>query len=260
MIMKRFKSRKILLKYMDFPRKSIEQLITKLIKVGIEPSSNRLVFNALFESRLIHGGQERDNFDNVLDGHIWPVVDSCIDFCVAEGKPVTSELVAGAMLHEALEDSHHYMHHPDDFGQTYGDRMYKIVKGVTKPSVRDPIFANETNPRRARIVYFFEQLQVSPEESKIIVLADRLHNIHCIPFYYRFRWIKDLSKAGVRKFDSVDKPHDKYLRMLRETNEFYLPFSKNFSEYWYKKFDERLREMCARIPPLFLKEQPPILT
>ena len=234
----------------EFPKVSRETLDEKLESVGVRHRIVSWAFNVAIET---HGKKKRYNLDPVLDGHIYPVAEMCIDYCITTGKPITPHLVAGALLHDVLEDNHYYKQYPEALRNLFGNQIYNIVKAVSKPDINSPQFADKPDPRKARNLEFFQELETAPEESKIIVSADRLSNIHCIPWTYNFMWVQGLSRAGVKKFDANNKPDERFLTMLRETDEFYLPFTRKFSPYFYEKFDARLREMCARIPPLFLK-------
>jgi len=193
-----------------------DYLEKKLKRLGV--SLTPLIMLAFEQAEKSHAHQKRDDGSSYLEQHIYPVTDNLIDFCIAERKKITEELVIGSLLHDALEDDSSLSHHK--FKKNFGLKIFKIVHPLTKT------FSGKMSKqkRRAYNQLYFAKLEASPWETKVIKLADRFNNISSI---------------------HVTPKKDKLARYIEETIEFYLPFAERVSAYFYVKIRDKLAELEA---------------
>ena len=199
---------------MDFPTATLEELIAKLQEHGL--SSNDLVQTALAKVKEFYVNDERRNKDPVLEGHLYPVVMYVIEHQEFMHQRATPELVAGALTHDLIEDKIH----DQLFISIFGEVLYGIVKPVTTPDIK----ISSRDWRHAKNMERFSVLETAPEESRIIKLADRLHNMFCIDNPYLLN------------------------RYILEAEEFYLPFAQRHSLYFYERIRQRVKELRAMRP------------
>lgn len=150
----------------------------------------RLILRAYRETEATLLGALRDGGDPVLSHPKGVAVIvhrhlSIVDY----------ELTIASLLHDNVED------YPELWSlgrvrQCYGSRVAARVGDVTKPSLH--LFGGDKGKRNEA---FHEQLRHAPRESKVIKLADRLHN--------------HTTMSGVDE--------EKWKRKVSETREFYIP-------------------------------------
>ena len=200
---------------MDFPTVTLEELVAKLHEHDL--SSNDLVQTALAKVKEFYVNDERRNKDPVLEGHLYPVAMYVIEHQEFIHQRAIPELVAGALTHDLIEDKIH----DQLFISIFGEVLYGIVKPVTKPWRRYIGRADEEYRewRRACNREDFNALEIAPQESKLIKLADRLHNMYCI-----------------------DKPK-RISQYIEQAKEFYLPFAQRFSQYFHVRIKQRTEEL-----------------
>ena len=201
---------------MEFPTVTLEGLLNKLQEHDL--GSNDLVQMALAKLKDFYRDDKRKNQYPVLEGHLYPVAIYVIEHQEFTHQRVTPELVAGALTHDLIEDKIN----EQLFISIFGESLYRIVKPLTKPDMA--IDAEYGEWRRARNRENFSILETAPQESKIIKLADRLHNMFCI---YRPKLIQ---------------------LYIEDAEEFYLPFARKFSPYFYVRIKERVEELKRMQP------------
>ncbi|MFC1712776.1 HD domain-containing protein [Candidatus Poribacteria bacterium] len=205
---------------MNIPHNTKDELLSELSVLTLD--SDLLIRKALDQAFLSHHAQERDDGSSYLEQHIYPVALSVIKYCQAVQKRVTSELAAGALLHDVLEDDDEMT--DERFRQEFGEKVFSIVSSLTKPDYRE--YPGDTKVDKKHVVNreYFEKLEGAPAESQVIKLADRLNNISCIHLS---------PKAGKLEF------------YVEETETFYLPFAEKVSKYYYSRIRERIEKLRA---------------
>ena len=200
---------------MEFPTITLDELVAKLHEHNLD--SNDLVQKAHSKAKEYFKHDRRRNGAPVLEGHLYPVTMYIIEHQEFTHQKVTPEVVAGALTHDLIEDKIN----DDLFINVFGDVLYKIVKPLTKPS---RFYVGGTEQERKEWKHAcntedFSRLEEAPQESNLIKLADRLHNMCCI-----------------------DKPK-RVEQYLWEAEEFYLPFALRHSTYFYLRIKQRVEEL-----------------
>lgn len=206
---------------MKVPNTTESELLTELSAVALD--SNALVRKALDQAFKSHHAQTRDDGASYLEQHVYSVALSVIGYCRTARKQVTAELVAGALLHDVLEDDTDMT--DEQFREEFGEKAFSIVKPLSKPNYRGYPGDTKEDKKYALNLDYFAGLRSAPEESRIIKLADRLNNILCIHLS---------PKPGKMEF------------YVKETEAFYLPFAAEVSEYYYNRIKRRIEELKAR--------------
>lgn len=83
-------------------------------------------------------------------------------------------VVAGALLHDTIEDT---TYTPTELADTFGQQVLAIVQGVTEDKSID-----DWEERKAD---YFANLAVAPTGSKMIAVADRMHNLYSLMDEYQ---------------------------------------------------------------------------
>lgn len=205
---------------MKTPNTSRSGLLLEISAVGL--GSNALVGRALDRAYMSHRAQERDDGSSYLQQHVYPVTLSVVKYYRRLRKLVTPELVAGALLHDVLEDDDDVT--SKQFEEEFGKKVFSIVEPLSKPDYREYPGDTKKDRKYALNREYFAGLRIAPEESKIIKLADRLNNILCIHLS---------PKPG------------KMLFYVEETEKFYLPFAREVSEHYYDRIKARIEELRA---------------
>jgi (p)ppGpp synthase/HD superfamily hydrolase len=206
---------------MKVPNTTENELLAELSALALD--SNILVRKALAQAFKSHHAQTRDDGASYLEQHVYSVTLSVIRYYRTSQKQVTTELVAGALLHDVLEDDADMT--DEQFRKEFGEKVFSIVKPLSKPDYREYPGNTKEDKKYALNLDYFASLRGAPEESRIIKLADRLNNILCIHLS---------PKLGKMKF------------YVKETEEFYMPFAEEVSEYYYNIIDKRIEELRAR--------------
>ena len=219
---------------MDFPTVTYEDLETRIKEVGL--GSSRLVKSALFQAQSTHSTQKRHNNAPYLEQHIYPVVSFVIEHELAIGRKVTPRIVAGAAVHDVLDDDirmhldmtifHMFL---DTVKLRIGEKTYRIVEPLWG------IWYSKLPDRRERIIARLKRLEKAERESRIIALADKYDNLYCI---------------DTLQNTLVQIPTHPYVigkrkanQLVQEVREHYLPFAANYSPYFYRRMIERLDEI-----------------
>lgn len=117
------------------------------------------------------------------------------------------DIIIAALLHDMLEDS--FLLTPNRIKITFGERVATLVYSLTKPKRGDPRFTSD----HERHSWYFDQLRASSMETKLIKLADRLHNMRTL---------------GVCSLE-------KQKRKIAETKEVYFPFVEDVAKEYPDK-------------------------
>ena len=206
---------------MKIPNTTESELLTELSALALD--SNALVRKALAQAFKSHHAQTRDDGASYLEQHVYSVTLSVIRYYGTSQKQVTVELVAGALLHDVLEDDTDMT--DEQFREEFGERIFSIVKPLSKPDYREYPGDTKEDKKYALNLDYFARLRRAPEESRIIKLADRLNNILCIHLS---------PKPGKMEF------------YVKETEVFYMPFAEEVSDHYYNRIKNRVRELRAR--------------
>ena len=200
---------------MEIPKTTRSELLWELSSLGL--NSSILVTKALEQAYSSHNTQQRDDGSSYLEQHVYAVTSSVMKYCEKMQRAITPELIAGALLHDALEDDDALT--DEQFKQHFGDKVYAIVKPLSKPDYRKYPGKTKQDKKYALNRDYIMGLERAPDESQMIKLADRLNNISCIHLS---------PKPGKIDF------------YIEETEEFYLPFAKKVSEYYYSMIKRRI--------------------
>ena len=203
---------------MKIPNTTESELLTELFALALD--SNALVRKALAQAFKSHHAQTRDDGASYLKQHVYSVTLSVMRYCGTAQRQVTAELVAGALLHDVLEDDTDMT--DEQFRKEFGEKVFSIVKPLSKPDYREYPGDTKEDKKYALNLDYFASLRKAPEESRIIKLADRLNNILCIHLS---------PKPGKMEF------------YVKETEEFYMPFAREVSEYYYNRIKRRIEEL-----------------
>ena len=138
---------------------------------------------------------------------------------VSELDIYDTDLIAGALLHDVLEDSDILT--PEVISYNFGHRVAYIVETLTKQiGIKD-------GPLRQKVDQeYIERLKRSSDDCKIVKLADRLDNLRCIQFNLKrnpLRYIKETIDYYVPMASASDNLHIAYLlrEMRIEQNRFF---------------------------------------
>jgi GTP pyrophosphokinase len=186
---------------------TLQELESKLRSLHLE--SNSLVERALEQAEKSHGKQKRKEGTPYLEGHVYPVTLSLLECPELQGR-ITPELVAGALLHDALEDDETI--NRSEFRSIFGEHVYIIVDALTKPKLENQ-GSDEEERRNQRNARYLERLKKAPWEAQYIKLADRLHNLSTLHL----------------------SDQEQQRRYPGETAKYYLPLAKSLSQYYYNE-------------------------
>ncbi len=206
---------------MKVPNTTESELLKELSALALD--SNALVRKALAQAFKSHHAQTRDDGASYLEQHVYSVTLSVIRYCGTVQRQVTAELVAGALLHDVLEDDADMT--DEQFKEEFGEKVFSIVKPLSKPDYREYPGETKEDKKYALNLDYFASLGKSSEESRIIKLADRLNNILCIHLS---------PKPGKMEF------------YVKETEAFYMPFAREVSEHYYEMIEKRIEELKGR--------------
>ncbi len=202
---------------LTLPLLTRDTLIRELKKQRINLTP--LLSEALLQAEISHSRQRRDDGSSYLNQHIYPVAGLVLEYCIRERKRFSEELLAGALLHDVLEDDASISE--GDFLKKFGRDIFRIVKPLTKTTWKAYPGKSDWDKRKLAAETYLKLLKKAPWESKIIKLADRLNNI-----------------SSVHTIPDLNKRTD----YIRETREFYLPFSEKVSAFFYHRLQEKLLE------------------
>ena len=208
---------------------------------------------AIKQAKKSHGSQIRRTGQPVLEQHIYPITISVIEHEIAAKRKVAPPIVAGALLHDVMDDDRNMPH--ELFRNKFGEEVYNIVYPLTDRFTHStPSFWNwavrhvgpyadkkyavaefmmkklfEHMPtRHMEMSAYFRALAKSSHETRVIRLADRYNNLCC-------------TNESASMIDG--KFTEWFMFTVRETERFYLPFAKRFSPYFHELLSNRIREV-----------------
>jgi (p)ppGpp synthase/HD superfamily hydrolase len=112
----------------------------------------------------------------------------------------SEEVIVAGLLHDTIEDTSITL---DDIRETFGDRIALIVMGCSEP--------DKSLPWEKRKEHTIAFLKTAPLEVRLVVCADKLHNVRTITSEYR--------KIGDQVWDPFKRGREKqkwYYRSLME--------------------------------------------
>ncbi len=204
------------MKQQKTPFMSYEDITDKLRQANLFNSD--LVIKALNQSMITHTYQSRDDCKGCLEQHIYPVVSSVIDYYRQSSFDISPEAIAGAFLHDVLEDDKSMT--DEKFIEKYGIDVYTIVKPITRGEYRSYPGETKYEKKLSMDKEYIPGLANHRIETLVIKAADRLNNVECV-------------------HKSSDEKKAFY---IQETREFYLPLfeSMGFLGYFTDKIKKRL--------------------
>jgi len=176
-----------------------------------------LVDDAIKQAERSHKDQLRDNGNSYLTEHIYPVAYETVQSY--RGKPVPVEVVAAALLHDAIEDDPGFTYKTCQ--EKFGTKIADIVQALTKNTSENNPSSNQDEKARLNRIYM-QRLVSGPSEALIIKLADRYCNLVTV------HTIKNTNPG-------------KYNRYIQETADLFLPLAQKHSAYFYNRLQELLR-------------------
>ncbi|MDO8656919.1 MAG: HD domain-containing protein [Nanoarchaeota archaeon] len=209
---------------LTLPHATKEDLYQTLTTIHL--GSDPLLFKALQQAESSHESQRRDDGNNYLTQHIYPVAIEVIHYYQTKSgeERLRPETIAGALLHDVLEDDENMS--DTKFREKFGEEVYRLVKPLSKPDYRTYRGASKRDQKIAMNLEYRKIIQLAPHESKIIKFADRYKNI-----------------CSVHASPKPGKIED----YIRDTEEFYLPLAKEECVYFYERIKARIEILKENI-------------
>lgn len=129
------------------------------------------------------------------------------------------DVLVAALLHDTLEDSD--ILNPEVLEYNFGPYVSFMVETLTKE------IRVEDGPLREQIdKEYVERLKQSPEDCRIIKLADRLDNFRCLEFNLKrnpYKYVKETSEHYMPMAEGSQNMHMMYLlkELKKERNKFF---------------------------------------
>ena len=171
-----------------------------------------IVEGAIEMAEELHAGVKReDGTSSFLQTHTWPVTMEVIKHYQSENKLLTSLQIAGAILHDCMEDDEKILdlYASKTYGfdayfiHKFGDYVYKMIMTLKIQPLEN--FSGTTDEERqsARFHEYCNILSHAPYDIKVIKLTDRLNNMRFV--------------AGI-------PGNKKIQRYIREAEDFYIAY------------------------------------
>lgn len=129
------------------------------------------------------------------------------------------DLLVTGLLHDALEDSDILT--PEVLAYNFGEYVGFLVETLTKE------IRVEDGPLRDQIDQeYVERLMRSPEDCRVIKLADRLDNLRCLQFNLKrnpYKYVQETSDRYMPMAEGSTNAHLRYLlsELQKERNKFF---------------------------------------
>ena len=129
------------------------------------------------------------------------------------------DLLVTGLLHDTLEDSDILT--PEVLTYNFGEYVAYMVDTLTKDiKVTDGPLRDQIDKE------YVERLKLSPEDCRIIKLADRLDNFRCLEFNLKanpYKYVKETSERYMPMAEASENLHLKYLlkELRKERNKFF---------------------------------------
>ena len=196
------------------PKMTLEELNTLLAKYKL--LNNILLQKAIGIVISSFEGLKRDDGSDVLSQHLLPMTASLIEYYVSEGTRIDVDVLIGSLLHDVLEDVKGF--DSSKIGDIFGDKVSNIVRLLAKKKQTKRkgyyLYKNRLKYNRD----YYNQINSSSREVKLIKAADRLNNLRSA-------------------YTNPDR--NKVSNYIRETEEIYLGMFSEFP-YYYKRISEEL--------------------
>lgn len=192
---------------MTVPHNTLDDLMAKILEEGVDYD---MVLEASVQAREAHADQKRDDGTPYLEQHIYPVALDVMDFYIGNEGSITPQVVAAALLHDAMEEG------MSDHGiiSRFGPLTSVYLFALTKPDYRECEGSTIEEQKAARDEQYHQQILSAAPEVQVIKLFDRLNNVSCL-------------------HTNPDKK--KVARYITETEEFYLPLAEQVSDELYDR-------------------------
>ena len=117
------------------------------------------------------------------------------------GAGCSEEVVVAGILHDTVEDTSMTL---EDIRENFGERVASIVAGCSEP--------DKSLPWEVRKRHTIESLRAAPLEVRLIVCADKLHNLRTIAAEHQ-----KIGDAVWKRFNRGRKEQEWYYRSLVES-------------------------------------------
>ena len=220
------------------PHTTKEELLAKLKKNGVEMTP--LLELALQQAHESHKDQLRhDGVSPYLEQHTYSVAADLLDAWQegeTEGPPsglrpsgpngersrrVPELLIVGALLHDVIEDDLEVTH--KSFKEKFGEEVHEIVEPLTLAD-EENVLGIPQEERRAINLRHLERVMAGPRLSRLIKLSDKANNVS--------------SLEAIRRIHP-----ERFERNLEETEESFLPYAKQESQYYFEKLKSILEQL-----------------
>ena len=171
------------------------------------------IVEAAFEvAEEVHAGVKReDGTSSFLETHTWPVTMEVVKQYQSEHKLLTSLQIAGAILHDLMEDDEKILDlyasktygYNAYFLHRFGDYVYKMIMTLKVQPLENYSGATDEERKSERFREYCNILANSAYDIKIIKLADRVNNM---------------------RFIAEVPGNEKIKRYIREAEDFYIAY------------------------------------
>jgi len=171
-----------------------------------------IVEGAVEMAEEVHAGVKReDGESSFLQTHTWPVTMEVIKHYQSENKLLTSLQIAGAILHDFMEDDEKILdlYASKTYGfdayliHRFGDYVYKMIMTLKIQPLENFSGTTDEERKSVRFCEYCNILANAPYDIKTIKLADRLNNM---------RFVADIPG------------NEKIQRYIREAEDFYIAY------------------------------------
>ena len=171
-----------------------------------------IVEGAVEMAEEVHAGVKReDGTSSFLQTHTWPVTMEVIKHYQSENKLLTSLQIAGAILHDFMEDDEKILdlYASKTYGfdayliHRFGDYVYKMIMTLKIQPLENFSGTTDEERKSVRFCEYCNILANAPYDIKTIKLADRLNNM---------------------RFVAEIPGNEKIQRYIREAEDFYIAY------------------------------------
>ncbi len=171
-----------------------------------------IVEGAVEMAEEVHAGVKReDGTSSFLQTHTWPVTMEVIKHYQSENKLLTSLQIAGAILHDFMEDDEKILdlYASKTYGfdayliHRFGDYVYKMIMTLKIQPLENFSGTTDEERKSERFHEYCNILANAPYDIKSIKLADRLNNM---------------------RFVAEIPGNEKIQRYIREAEDFYIAY------------------------------------
>jgi (p)ppGpp synthase/HD superfamily hydrolase len=148
-----------------------------------------IVDGAIEMAEEVHAGVKReDGASSFLQTHTWPVTMEVIKHYQSENKLLTSLQIAGAILHDFMEDDEKILdlYASKTYGfdayliHRFGDYVYKMIMTLKVQPLENFSGTTDEERKSKRFREYCNILANAPYDIKAIKLADRINNMRFV--------------------------------------------------------------------------------